>query len=109
MTSLLLTSSLDDENTTLLHISASHPTADILRALLQHGAEVDWQNFDGMTALHVAATWGSGESVRTLLERGANPLIRDGEGLLPVDHARTKGEWELSTQFVDKTFVVYVY
>ena len=90
--SLLLTSSLDDENTTLLHISASHPSADILTALLRHGAEVDWQNFDGLTALHVAATWGSREVVRTLMENGANPLIRDGEGLLPVDHARSKGE-----------------
>ena len=53
---------------------------------------MDWQNFDGLTALHVAATWGSREVVRTLMENGANPLIRDGEGLLPVDHARSKGE-----------------
>ena len=92
--SLLLTSSLDDENTTLLHISASHASADILAALLEHGAGVDWQNYDGLTALHVAATWGSGAAVKTLLEHGANPLIRDGDGLLPIDHARSKGEWK---------------
>ena len=83
--------SLDDENTTLLHISANHPSPSILTALLKHGSEIDWQNDDGFTALHVAALWGRREVVKTLLEHGADPLIRDADGLLPVDHARNQG------------------
>ena len=88
----MIRTSLDDEGTTLLHISANHSSPTILSALLNHGAEIDWQNDDGFTALHVAALWGRGEVVRTLLENGADPLIRDSEGLLPVDHARDQGE-----------------
>ena len=84
--------SLDDENTTLLHISANHTSPAILTMLLEHGAEIDWQNDEGFTALHVASLWGRQEVVRKLLELGADPLIRDGDGLLPVDHARDQGE-----------------
>ena len=88
----MVKNSLDDDGTTLLHISANHPTPDILDLLLTQGAEVDCQNGDGFTALHVASLWGRGEVVRSLLEHGADPLIRDADGLLPVDHAADQGE-----------------
>lgn len=83
---------LDEEGTTLLHLGANSDSTASLCILLDHGANINWQNADGFTALHVAAIWGRGEAVRLLLEEGADPTICDEDKLLPVDHARSEGE-----------------
>ena len=83
---------LDEEGTTLLHLGANSDNTTSLCILLDHGANINWQNADGFTALHVAAIWGRGEAVRLLLEEGADPTICDEDKLLPVDHARSEGE-----------------
>ena len=83
--------SVDEENTTLLHLAANSSSPRALQFLLQQGALVNSQNGDGLTALHVAAMWGKEEAVGMLLEYGADPGIPDEEDLLPLDHAREQG------------------
>ncbi len=47
--------------------------ADMVRLLLEKGANPDYKTRDGVAALHLAVEAGSVEGVRALLEGGANP------------------------------------
>jgi ankyrin repeat protein len=88
----LVNSPLDDVHTTLLHLAANSRMPAILQLLVSHGAEVDWQNEEGMSALHVAAMWGNVAAVRLLLDSGADPVVVDEEDRTPLDHAQGQGE-----------------
>lgn len=58
-----------------------------VRALLQHGADVNVRNSNGSTALIEAAGYGYAEIVAMLLEAGANPEIRDKNGYTALNAA----------------------
>ncbi|BDI33568.1 hypothetical protein CCAX7_56190 [Capsulimonas corticalis] len=72
-------SHLDDE------INMAH--IDLVRTLLDAGADVNGRNILGDTPLKVAAYVGSAEIVRLLLERGADIHARDSEGLTALEQA----------------------
>lgn len=91
VSSQLVHTAVDDENTTLLHLAANSSSPRALRLLLYHGADVNSQNDDGLTGLHVAAMWGREEAVALLLENGSDPSIRDEDDLVPLDHALNEG------------------
>ncbi len=82
---------IDDTDTTLLHLAANTMPAT-LELLLQHQADVNQRNEDGIAPLHVAAMWGNSGTVRMLLEYGADPLITDDEDMTPLDHAIGQGK-----------------
>lgn len=58
--------------------------SDIVRALLEAGAEVDTRTRSGTTALHIAAREGNTESVRVLLDCGADPNARNRRAETPI-------------------------
>jgi hypothetical protein len=53
---------------------------DVLRLLLEHGADIHSQNHIGWTPLHVASFYGALEVVRLLLEHGADVGAKDKKG-----------------------------
>ena len=54
---------------------------DIIRQMVQHGADLNLQSSDGVTALHAAVAFGAPvDIIRTLLELGADPSIRTADG-----------------------------
>lgn len=78
-----------------LHVAAQGVYLPILRALLQHGAQVDIRatDEDGRSAdtpLHVAVRAESIEAARCLLDHGADPNSRTENGLSPVFLARDR-------------------
>lgn len=75
-----------DGKTTLMMVAGGKANPERLRFLLDHGADLDVQAFDGRTALYVAAAKGRTEHVLMLLEAGAkvNLRTRDGETALQV-------------------------
>lgn len=85
----LVNAPIDETDTTLLHLAANASSA-ILELLLQHSAEVNQQNDEGISPLHVAAMWGNAEAVRLLLDYGADPLISDDDDMTPLDHAMSQ-------------------
>ena len=66
---------------------------DIMRFLLDHGANGDSRDDHGNTALHFAASKGHLEVARMLLERGANIDSQNDEGLTPLQQA-SQVMWE---------------
>ena len=65
-----------------LHRAAEENRADIARALIDRGAEVDARDEDGRTPLHRAASNNSLDVARMLIDRGANT---DGKDLSWMD------------------------
>jgi ankyrin repeat protein len=99
----------DDEGVTPLHLAAAdYGRVEVVRVLLEHGANVGAEDNKGRTPLHEAADYrrietnervegyvsGKVELVRVLLEHGANVGAEDSEGRTPLhvaaEHAKVE-------------------
>jgi pimeloyl-ACP methyl ester carboxylesterase len=75
-----------------LSVAAANGYVDVMRALLDGGAPIDYQDRFGDTALMAAARSGNLDAVQLLLKRGANESLTDNEGLTAAAWAeRMKG------------------
>lgn len=74
-----------------LHSAVAGGNAEIVRELLERGAEAGAHQEGGFTPLHTAAGEGREEMVRLLLARGADAVARADAGKTPVDLARERG------------------
>ncbi len=76
---------------TALHLAACEASPDMVRLLLERGADPNSQDSEGRTPLIQAALWGRLQSVEALLHHGADKeklCLRRGEWLRAVDFAR---------------------
>lgn len=75
---------------------------ELVRLLLNRGADVNAQRADGMTALHTAAWRGLGRVAQALLDAGADPAITAAkgahEGQTPADTALSQGHLRLAAR-----------
>ncbi|XP_058545963.1 SH3 and multiple ankyrin repeat domains protein 2 isoform X4 [Neofelis nebulosa] len=65
--------------------------AEVIKALRNGGAHLDFRARDGMTALHKAARARNQVALKTLLELGASPDYKDSYGLTPLYHTAIVG------------------
>ncbi|XP_076845255.1 SH3 and multiple ankyrin repeat domains protein 2-like [Brachyhypopomus gauderio] len=65
--------------------------AEIIKALKNGGAHLDFRAKDGMTALHKAARAKNQVTLTTLLELGASPDYKDSRGLTVLYHTAMVG------------------
>jgi len=65
--------------------------SEIVRLLLEHGADPDAPDRAGYTPLHASAENDDLESTRLLIDAGADPTRADPDGRSPADFAREKG------------------
>jgi ankyrin repeat protein len=72
---------------TPLHSAAAGSHAEIVKLLLEHGADPNAAQDGGFTPLHSAAGNDDRESVEALLEAGADPSLANDEGKAPADLA----------------------
>lgn len=81
----------DNDGLYPLHVAAQHNLPDIVRLLIDNGADVNKKGGKaGLTALHVACSTSS-ESVAALLEHKAKASVADKEGNLPI-HVAAKND-----------------
>ncbi|KAI5616172.1 SH3 and multiple ankyrin repeat domains protein 2 isoform X2, partial [Silurus asotus] len=64
---------------------------EMIIALKNGGAHLDFRSRDGMTALHKAVRAKNQITLKALLELGASPDYKDGQGLTPLYHTVTVG------------------
>ncbi|XP_018115686.1 SH3 and multiple ankyrin repeat domains protein 2-like isoform X4 [Xenopus laevis] len=81
-----------DNGETPLTLSAQMDNAiEMIKALRNGGAHLDFRAKDGMTALHKAARAKNQSALVTLLELGASPDYKDSRGLTPLYHTAMVG------------------
>ena len=82
---------------TALILAASLGETELVRTLLQAGAEVNLRNAkDGTTALMWAANTGAMATVRLLLEAGARADLKAHDGWSAVEAARSAGHEDIA-------------
>ncbi|KAK1286643.1 hypothetical protein QJS10_CPB20g00248 [Acorus calamus] len=81
----------DREGRTAVHVAAGKGHVQMVRMLVEGGADKDARSGDGRTALHRAAANGDRDMVVALLEMGADCEIPTVRGQTPLDVARDKG------------------
>ncbi|XP_036423976.1 SH3 and multiple ankyrin repeat domains protein 2b isoform X3 [Colossoma macropomum] len=64
---------------------------EIITALKNGGAHLDFRSRDGMTALHKAVRAKNQIALKAMLELGASPDYKDRQGLTPLYHTVTVG------------------
>ncbi|HWD89578.1 MAG TPA: ankyrin repeat domain-containing protein [Mucilaginibacter sp.] len=79
-----------------IHSAAAGNYTDIVRMLIDNGANVNVRQQAGATPLHSAAQNGNLELLILLLEHGAETNVRMEGGRLPSDVAREKGFKEIA-------------
>jgi len=94
---------------TALHYAVQHGQIDVTRTLIQAGASVNVQNFEGKTALYHAVSQFKENNdrnliydiVKALLYFGANPNIADESGITPLHVACSLGIVPLVELLID--------
>jgi len=79
-----------DGKTPLMWAVSSNGSEELVEALIDHGSDVNIQDFLGGTALFYAASRGLSDQVRLLLENGAHTEIANIDGVTPL-HAASVG------------------
>jgi hypothetical protein len=69
---------------TALHAAAAHGHANVVRMLLDGGADALVVDSDLRTPLHLVAMAGHGLCVKALCDAGADPEAKDGQGESPL-------------------------
>ena len=78
-------------NSSPLMWAAQEGHTNVIRLLLDHGAQIDLHNEGGETALTIAAYNSHSEAVSELLLRGADETLADNGGLTALQWAEKKG------------------
>jgi ankyrin repeat protein len=86
---------LSGETPLYAFLTSSGPSPEemvnMVRRLLEHGADTNIPNHDHATALHLVSSSGRPEVARLLLSYGAKVAEKDGQGRTPFQVAASKG------------------
>ena len=86
----------------LLNPAANKGHKDVVKLLLDRGAEPNRRSYHGDTPLKCAASHGHKDVVEILLKRGANPCIADGSGRSPLHIAARNGREHIVKLLLDE-------
>ena len=93
----------DEDGMTALHFAAQNGNTDVVRYLLENGADIKAQDIKlERAAIHFAAENGSLECVKFLTEHGADLLDRDIYGATALHYAAAKNHLDVIKYLVSK-------
>ena len=84
----------DGDGWTALRWAAYNNRTDVVRYLLNNGADVNKQDSWGWTALYEASRMNKTDVMTILLQHGAIKDIKDNQGFTPIDSARLSNNKE---------------
>jgi len=88
---------------TSLHLASRRSHLDVLRLLLDRGADANAQTSHEMTPLHFAACNGHFQIAEVLLAHGVDPRIRNKKGQTAFEQASEMGHLEVAQLLSDLT------
>jgi ankyrin repeat protein len=91
-----------EDGKTALHIAAQDDETEVVKLLLDKGANINQQDNNGKTALHIAAQYGETKVVELLLDRNANIDQQDNNGKTALHIAAECGETEVVKLLLDR-------
>ena len=83
-----------------LHAAVAGRNLEIVRAVLDAGADPNAQQQAGFRPMHEAGTNANRKLAELLLAHGADPLLPNDEGKTPIDFARDRGHGEFADWLV---------
>lgn len=86
----------NEQKVTALHAAVARRDAEIVKMLLERGADANARQERGFAPLHDAAANGNEALVRLLLEHGARADAHTADGKTPADMAAERGHTELA-------------
>mmetsp|Transcript_35142 Transcript_35142/g.78086 ORF Transcript_35142/g.78086 Transcript_35142/m.78086 type:complete len:770 (+) Transcript_35142:389-2698(+) len=78
----------NENGRTALHWASEKGNTEVVRRLLNGGADKEVTNKHGFTALHYASEEGFPEIVQLLLDRGADTNVKEKRGKTPLQYAK---------------------
>ena len=90
-----------DHKSTALHLASRWGHVEVIRVLLENGADGDSRNNYDSTALHLASSGGHAEAVRLLLEHGVNPTLEDHQNFQALHSAYRGGHSKVARVFLE--------
>jgi len=95
-------SARDGTGITPLHMAASKGQLDIVKLLIQHGAQIDTASTrGGNTPLHFAAAGSHHQVVQLLIEQGAEVNQQDFDGMTSLMFAAYRGNLKTAKTLID--------
>ncbi|KAJ2951460.1 hypothetical protein O0L34_g13612 [Tuta absoluta] len=82
------------ENVTPLHIAAAQGRLDLIQLLIDYGANVNVQDYDGDTPIHDAVVTTKHKAVEMLLHAGGDPELKSEASYTPFHLACYRGSLE---------------
>jgi ankyrin repeat protein len=92
----------DDVRRTPLHVASGNGRLEVVRLLLEHRANVNYQDNDGKSALHLASRHPSSDVARLLLDRGANINASSTRGKTALHEASEFGQVAAVELFLER-------
>jgi ankyrin repeat protein len=89
-------------NSAPLHFAAEYGHVEVVKILLEKGANIGAQNQNGYTPLHFAAEYGHVEVVKILLEKGANIEAQNQNAYTTLHFAAEKGNFAVIKILLEK-------
>jgi ankyrin repeat protein len=74
---------------------------EIIRSLVEHGADAVAQDNNGLTPLHLASSWGNTDLACLLVKRGADVTAQSKHGLTPLHLALQHGYVEVARFLIE--------
>ncbi|XP_057313101.1 serine/threonine-protein phosphatase 6 regulatory ankyrin repeat subunit B-like isoform X3 [Hydractinia symbiolongicarpus] len=85
-----------------LHLAARRGDYNIMKVLVENGAEVDQTNLEGQTPLHIACSEGDEQTVKYLHESKASGSIKDRRNRTAIHVATETGNKQIIEMLIDK-------
>ncbi|MDH4271667.1 MAG: ankyrin repeat domain-containing protein [Candidatus Aminicenantes bacterium] len=92
----------DGNGRTPLHLAAQGRHLEVLRYLVDKGADLDALDNNGIAPLHILARSGQTEAARFLIEKGADIDIKDPVKLTPLNMAAESGLEAMVKMLIEK-------